>query len=50
MLFIGLAGRYGNDGEIRPLQEAVYISLACGQLEMQAGQQRDSGEAEPGQN
>lgn len=25
MLFIGLVGRYGNDGEIMQLEEAVYI-------------------------
>lgn len=50
MWFIGLAGRYGNDGEMMPLQEAVYISPTCGKLQMETGQQIDSKEAEPRQN
>lgn len=39
--FMGLAGGYGNDGEIILLKEAVNISPTCGRLEMETGQQRE---------
>lgn len=52
MWFMGLAVGYSNDSEIIPLQEAVYISPACGRLEMGRldNKERNRGEAEHRQN
>lgn len=41
MWFIGLAGGYGNDSEIIPLNEAVSISPTYALLEMGTGQQTE---------